>query len=98
MNGWNQHLVVHHVVLAESDKDVENVIRQTHFACIFLIIFYIKIFQIYFRGDDSETEVCNRKPCKGECTRKRIEDSECTGFLSLLKGVRCKTFVILLLK
>ncbi|KAI6214686.1 Zinc metalloproteinase [Aphelenchoides besseyi] len=42
-------------------------------------------------GDDTETEVCNRKPCSGLCSRKYVTESPCNGFLSLLKGVRCKT-------
>ncbi|KAI1721465.1 astacin (Peptidase family m12A) domain-containing protein [Ditylenchus destructor] len=42
-------------------------------------------------GDEEETEICNRQPCKGLCPRKRVEESNCTGLLGLLKGVRCKT-------
>ncbi|CAD5217563.1 unnamed protein product [Bursaphelenchus okinawaensis] len=42
-------------------------------------------------GEDVETEVCNTSPCKGLCSRKRVEEAPCTGFLSLLKGIKCKT-------
>uniref|UniRef100_A0A7E4VNW7 Zinc metalloproteinase n=1 Tax=Panagrellus redivivus TaxID=6233 RepID=A0A7E4VNW7_PANRE len=45
---------------------------------------------IVCQGDDAETEVCNRTPCRGVCSRKRTEDGDCTGFLSLIKGIRCK--------
>uniref|UniRef100_A0AC35TIK4 CUB domain-containing protein n=1 Tax=Rhabditophanes sp. KR3021 TaxID=114890 RepID=A0AC35TIK4_9BILA len=42
-------------------------------------------------GNDSETEVCNRQPCKGICPKKRTEDSQCGGLLALLKGVECNS-------
>jgi len=41
-------------------------------------------------GEASETEACNRQPCRGICTKKHVEDSNCTGILSLLKNIRCK--------
>ncbi|PAV79654.1 hypothetical protein WR25_08720 [Diploscapter pachys] len=41
-------------------------------------------------GEPMETEVCNTQPCTGMCAQKTEETGECGGFLSLLRGIRCK--------
>ncbi|KJH46437.1 thrombospondin type 1 domain protein [Dictyocaulus viviparus] len=41
-------------------------------------------------GEPVENQVCNTHPCSGLCAQKKTEDGECSGFLALLRGVRCK--------
>ncbi|CAD6188339.1 unnamed protein product [Caenorhabditis auriculariae] len=42
------------------------------------------------QGEPMETQVCNTQACTGMCAQKKEEDGQCGGFLSLLRGVRCK--------
>ncbi|EFP09205.1 CRE-DPY-31 protein [Caenorhabditis remanei] len=41
-------------------------------------------------GEPVETQVCNTQACTGLCAQKREEEGQCGGFLSLLRGVRCR--------
>ncbi|PIC38290.1 hypothetical protein B9Z55_010347 [Caenorhabditis nigoni] len=41
-------------------------------------------------GEPVETQVCNTQACTGMCQQKREEEGQCGGFLSLLRGVRCR--------
>nr|pir hypothetical protein R151.5 - Caenorhabditis elegans [Caenorhabditis elegans] len=41
-------------------------------------------------GEPVETQICNTQACTGMCAQKREEEGQCGGFLSLLRGVRCR--------
>ncbi|CAI4229706.1 unnamed protein product [Auanema sp. JU1783] len=41
-------------------------------------------------GSPVETQTCNVHACTGLCATRKTEEAECSGFLGLFSGIRCK--------